>query len=755
MEGRAAGAGRMPASFAPRPRQLGRRASEASSGIPLVRRAGLLRRLADVGDEVSLVVVEAPRGYGKTTTVRQWADSSAAYVCWAPVRARHGDPGRLAAALMTALLEVRVPSAPGVAGTVSGTALEQVASRIGQVARAGPVTLVLDDLQQARGRGAVDMVAALAALMPAGSRIVVTSDRPLRWRVGTLVAERRYLRFGSEDLTFDAGETAALLAAAGLEMPPEAVDELVGRTGGWAMGLHLALPALAASLDPSDCVRTLDGDDAVFRGYFRQQVLAGLSAETMAFLMRTAVLERVSGPLCDTVLGTSGSGGRLAEVRDLGLHVEPDDETGDWYRYHPLFAQMLTGELRRREPGRDLSIHRSASLWYEAQGRLDMAIEHALAGRADVTAGRLIVAHTQVLNSQGRIAEVRRWLDRLGEDVLASYPPLAPMAAWVWALTGDGHRARRALGVAEAGSFQGPLPDGSACLESAVLRVRAALAPRGVQAMLADARRAVALEPAGSRWHSMASLLLGVASWLNGSFEDAVPWLESAQQFGTASQGPGAASALAQLAWLAAQREDWPMAQACADDSTEHVLAGGLQGYMPSLLSYLVNARVALHRGHADQATIWTRRALDLYVWPSPVAFPWLAVQAAVTLGRLQLELGDPRAATARLAEARADLRLLRPPGVLAGLVEELERELADAQGYPEPGGDSLSAAELRVLRLLPSHLSLAQIADEFVVSRNTVKGHVSAIYRKLGVGNRTEAVHRALEAGLLEEAPR
>jgi LuxR family maltose regulon positive regulatory protein len=273
--------------------------------------------------------------------------------------------------------------------------------------------------------------------------------------------------------------------------------------------------------------------------------------------------------------------------------------------------------------------------------------------------------------------------------------------------------------------------------------------------MLADARRAVALEPAGSRWHSMASLLLGVACWLNGSFEDAVPWLESAQQFGTASQGPGAASALAQLAWLSAQREDWPMAQACADDSTEHLLAGGLQGYMPSLLSYLVNARVALHRGHADQATIWTRQALDLYVWPSPVAFPWLAIQAAVTLGRLQLELGDPRAATARLAEARAELRLLRPPGVLAGLVEELARELADAQGHPEPDGESLTAAELRVLRLLPSHLSLAQIADELVVSRNTVKGHVAAIYRKLGVGHRTEAVHRALGAGLLEQAPR
>ena len=672
-------------------------------------------------------------------------------MCWVQVTARHGDPDRLAAAVTQALLEAGVPLAAEDAATAPATTPEELAARIRQVARAGPVALVLDDLQQARGPAAVGLVAGLAALMPAGSRIVVTADRPMRWRLGKLVAERRHLRFGSQDLTFDAEETEALLAAAGFQLDADAVDELVRRTGGWAMGLHLALPALTASLDPSARVRTLDGADEVFRGYFQQR-LAGLSAKTISFLMRTAVLERVCGSLCDSVLGTSGGEAWLAEVGALGLYVAPEDDTGRWHRYHPLFAQMLADELRRREPGSDLSIHRSASLWYEAQGRPDMAIEHALAGRADVTAARLIAAHTQALTSQGRIADVRRWLDRLEEDVLASYPPLAPMAAWVWALTGDGHRARQALGMAEAGSFRGPLPDGSSCLESAILRVRAALAPHGVEAMLDDARRAVALEPPGSRWHPTAALMLGVALWVNGAPEEAAAWLESAQRFGTASQAPGVASALAQLAWLSSRREDWPMAQACAEESTERIRAGGLQEYMPTLLSYLVNARVALQDGKTDQAMIWLREALDLYVWPSPVAFPWLGVQAAVTLGRLQLKLGDRPAAVTRLAEARTHLQLLRPSGVLGSLVEELAHELVDAEGHTVlQGGGSLSAAEIRVLRLLPSYLSLAQIADELVISRNTVKGHVAAIYRKLGAANRTEAVRRAQEAGLLE----
>jgi LuxR family maltose regulon positive regulatory protein len=270
--------------------------------------------------------------------------------------------------------------------------------------------------------------------------------------------------------------------------------------------------------------------------------------------------------------------------------------------------------------------------------------------------------------------------------------------------------------------------------------------------MLADAERAVALEPPGSRWQSMASLLLGVARWVTGAPDDAVLWLESAHRFGTADQRPGAVSALGQLAWLAARREDWVMAEACTRQATELIRTAGLQEYMPSLITYLVNARVALQHDEPDQAIAWMRSARRLYLSPSPAAFPWLAVQAAVTLGHLQLELGDDQAARVRLAEARAHVRRLRPAGVLADLVDGLARAVALAEHHADAEDRAhLTAAQVRVLRLLASHLSLAQIGDELSVTRNTVKGHVAAIYRKLGAANRAEAVRRGHDQGLLD----
>ena len=684
-------------------------------------REALLRRLEALGDEVSLVVLEAPRGYGKTTVLGQWAAGTHAAVHLVRGGATAAEVARLTA------------------GRDGAQALK----------------LIVDDFTETRGAADVATLSALASRMPIGCQIVLATDRPVRWRLGGLVAQGRYAEFGRDDLAFDEGETTEWLAAAGLWLGPEAVTELVRRTAGWPMGLRLALPALRASTDASARVWTLDGAEAAFADYFTGEVLAGLPTRTVRFLLRSSVLARVTGALCDSALQMTAGEERLTEVRALGLPVFPEDGSGDWYGYHPLFAQMLTAELRRREPGLDLAIHRRAALWYEGDGQPIAAIEHALAGGGGVTAGRLIVAYTQALNGEGRIAEARFWLDRVDDDVVATYPPLGPMAAWVWALTGDPRRALRALALAEAGSFDGPLPDGSVTLESAVLRARAALAPHGVQAMLRDAERAVALESPGSRWQSMAALLLGVARWLTGAADEAIHWLESAQRFGTADQAPGSVTALGQLAWLAAERGDWAMAESCARQSTELIGEADLQTYMPSLITYLVNARVALQRDEPDEAIAWMRSARRLYVSPSPVAFPWLAVQAAVTLGHLQLQLGDEQGARARLGEARGHLRRLRSAGVLGDLVEALATAVAVAEQHADAEDRAhLTAAEERVLRLLATHLSLARIGDELVVTRNTVKGHVAAIFRKLGVGNRADAVRVGREQGLIDRGP-
>ena len=203
---------------------------------------------------------------------------------------------------------------------------------------------------------------------------------------------------------------------------------------------------------------------------------------------------------------------------------------------------------------------------------------------------------------------------------------------------------------------------------------------------------------------------------------------------------------------LAADRGDWPMARTYYRESANHIAAGRLQNYMPTLVCHLAGARVALQRGDVDRTRAELQAAVALYETPSSAAFPWLTVQAAVLLGRLHLDLGDLAAAAGMLADARRHVITLPNAGVLPAWIDDLAGAVEDASARSKTKeATTLTAAELGVLRLLPTHLSLGQIADEHVVSRNTVKTQVASIYRKLGVNDRAEAVNRARAQGLLD----
>ena len=273
--------------------------------------------------------------------------------------------------------------------------------------------------------------------------------------------------------------------------------------------------------------------------------------------------------------------------------------------------------------------------------------------------------------------------------------------------------------------------------------------------MLADAGRAVALEPLGSRWHTLARLLEGAARLVAGSVPEANAAFEDAARAGGAKQRPGASFALAMRALTAAADGDWATAASCAHEG-QRLVDETLWDSMTSVAVFAADAQVALHRGNTRRALYQLREAERLYQDPSPVAFPWLAVHVAIVLGRLQLGLGNVAAAESRLAEARRALALLPTQGVLNGQVESFASQLESGAGDREAEGEAgLTKAELRVLRLLPTHYTLGEIGAELVVSRNTVKSQVAAIYRKLDVANRAEAVRRAQESGLIPPQPR
>jgi LuxR family maltose regulon positive regulatory protein len=182
------------------------------------------------------------------------------------------------------------------------------------------------------------------------------------------------------------------------------------------------------------------------------------------------------------------------------------------------------------------------------------------------------------------------------------------------------------------------------------------------------------------------------------------------------------------------------------------VETAGLPEYLSSIACYLARARVAVHNGDIAEARRHVGRALRLYVSPSPVAFPWFATQAAIVLGRILLDLDDHPAARLKVAEAGRYLNRLLTEGVLRDQHRRLAMDLARHGGRPRvPSAMTLTAAELRVLDLLPTHLTLGEIADDLHVSRNTVKSQVSSVYRKLRAVTRTEAVREGRNLGLIE----
>jgi LuxR family transcriptional regulator, maltose regulon positive regulatory protein len=720
-----------------------------------VPRDGLVRRLAAVSDDIPLIVVVAPAGYGKTTALSQWARADDRPFGWLQLDESDSDPALLLRHIAMALRGIRfddavwrVLAAPG--GPSVGAAVQRLVAALR--AHGKPAVLVLDDVHSIRRSAALDVVVTLAASLPPGCHLVAAAQRRPGLKIGRLRSQGRCIELGPADLAFATAEANALLSMAGVQLPDDAVQALVRRTEGWPAGVYLAALSLQGRSDAEAAARHIAGSNRYIVDYFWDEVLNRQSAETVRFLLRTSTLDTMCGPLCDAVLDTTGSAAWLTELQGLNLFMVPLDERGEWYRYHRLFAEMLLSELRRREPGEEYRIRRRAARWFEEHGLPEQAITHALAGQDTATAARLISRHAQRFSNEGRVTLVRSWLETLDDDDLQRHPPLAVMAAWVWAFTGDAPRAHRSLHIAESGTFDGVLPDGSASLASALARARAALAPYGIDRMLADTKRAVKLEPPGSPWHPLAAALHGTACMLTGSPGDAAKAFERAARLGREEQRPSASFALAQQSLLAADRGDWSTAETCATESRQVMEEAHLLAYPTALLTYAACARVAAHRADTQAAWADAVTALRLYQRPSPVALPWLGAQAAIVLGRILLDLGDEPAARLKATEAGRHLASLLTEGVLRERYLQLVADLDRARRRSRAKDAAhLTKAELRILRLLPTHLSLNEIAQELFISRNTVKSQVAAVYLKLNATNRTEAVEQGRTSGLLD----
>ncbi len=711
----------------------------------VVERTALLNRLLDAREQV--IAVTAPAGYGKTTLLSDWAERRGARVGWVACDEIDDNPGALWTAVSDALRS-RVPLtdvAPPLTQPEDGAAI--VARLRLEAKGAGrTIAMVLDQVETLTNPETQRSLAAFARTVPLGWTLVLASREELPIPASRLRVERRLLELGPTDLAMSRAEAADLLAGVGVEIPGPRISELVWLTEGWPAALYLAARAIEnGEVTPK---RPFSGTDRSMHDYLRAEVLDRLPAAERNLLVRTSILDQVSGPLADAVVGGSSATRLLDRLRRHNLLVVPLGSQDEWYRSHPLLRQALQAELGARSAGRASRLHARAAVWYQENGDLERAIDHAYLGGDAEGFGRLVLAAMQQVWASGQIDTVLQWMEQLGRRSPAPHTPaMIAHGALIFALLGRPGDAERWAAVAESLPAHGVLPDGDT-VEGTMAYLRANLCRDGIVAMRADAEEALrGLGPA-SPYRATMVYAEGLSYLLEGDLDRADACLAHAYDLGTSIETPLTALVLAEQFEVAVERGDWTAAETLIAHALELVARGPYAEYWTSALVFAAGARAAAHRGDMAEARELARRGARLRPLLTS-ALPVVSVQALLELARAYLALVDPEGARATLEQARGILQQRPDLGTLATATRQLGERVAQITEATPVGASTLTAAELRLVPLLPTHLTYPEIGERLFISRHTVKTHAGSVYRKLGASSRAEAVERIKELGL------
>lgn len=707
-----------------------------------VDRRGLVEMLTTTDADV--ITLTAPTGYGKTTTLAQWARVQTQPLAWLSLRRDDNVAktflSRLAASMRRAgimtLDDVAMFQFMSDAPAVSEGA-SQFARRLELVVD-GPVTIVIDEVNVLRSRAVLDIIAELVRQLEGQVRFAFASHATPKIRLSAVRARGGLLEINAEHLAFSIGEVEQLTEGMGLD--PKIAADIVESTEGWPVATFLtAIAAREGKLDPA---KSLIEGQRHLHEFVKSEIVSHLSKQRRTFLTRVSLLEQMSGPLCDAVIGADGSQHLLESLdRDTYLihHVDHDNT---WFVMGRVLREALSTEFEHHDPEAARAVHRSAAAWYGENGLLLQAIGHALkAGDTDAFVSLMELLIKDRYNS-GHIADVLRWMGWLESNMsLDKYPRLASMGALVHIQEGNVLGAERWLDAAS----RGPADADAAAV---IGLVRAAATRAGVKQMIKDIS---ALEAAqsGSRWLPGILVIKGLAHLMDGDNDRAEASYVEAARLGLENQSVMAViRALGQRALIAIGRQDWDLAGSLADQALAVIDANGLDGYHGSGPPLVAAARCARHNNDILGAQRLLARAAKVRPLLG-VAVPGEAVRILLEMAKAHIELSDVAGANPLIREAE-EIILQRPDlGVLPAGVAVVKESLAGL-GQGRVALPGLTKAELRVLPHLATHMSFPEIGDQLFVSRHTIKSQATSIYRKLGCSTRSEAIAKAYEVGLL-----
>ena len=722
----------------------------------IVDRPRLLRAL-DAGEGVPVTLVAAPAGYGKTTAVRAWCASRQAPIAWVTLDAGDNDPMRLWMYAATAVDRVREGLGRGALQrlSVAPGAIEPPVDELmnGIEAFGTGLVLVFDDLQSVTDDECLASINYALERLPAAARLVVISRADPALRLARLRAQGGLAELRADELAFTVEEAHELLVErGGIDLGAEEVELLHERTEGWPAALLLASIWLRRLDDPRHAVRDFGGSHRFVADYLTHEVLESLDEDARSFLLHASVLGRFTPELCNGVLGRSDSAAMLAGLERSNLFVARL-EHGGWFRVHSLFAEFASAQLAATDAGAAPAIHRRAASWLRSHGLPVEAAEHAAAAGDHDFVGQLLVENHLSMIRAGGAKTLLRWVRTLPDEKVVEYPELAVGAATAAAMVGRSTlEQRRFLRLADRARTERPDRFGR-YVQAVDAMVRAGSVDGDVGQAVVDGRRAVELAQAEADDVLVAALAgLARAFYFAGELDQA--WtaaLGAVEHPDAERRPPGHAFARSTLALVAVERGRLGSARTHAEK------AKSIAGRVGSSRSWIgANASAALGgvlAGEGNLAEAERELAHAEHLVRDEVAtvhHAWLLVE----LARVRCRRGRLDEAEATLRSAREELGDLVDAGRIPSLAAEVERELEQARSRAADGDllEPPSEAELAVLRLLASDLSVRQIGGELFLSPNTVRSHTRAIYRKLGVNSRADAVARAGVFGLLAQ---
>jgi len=509
-----------------------------------VNRPRLIEQL-NQGRDKALILVSAPAGYGKTTLVSSWLRETNLPSCWVSLDENDNDLRRFLEYFIAALQKV----IPGLETDVQGMLGMQPAPMdilvnllINEIAEhAIPFVLVLDDFHFIQAPPILEAVTFLLEHTPPQMHLVLLTRTDPPFPLSRLRVRNQLLEVRADHLRFTPAEiTIFLNEVMGLKLPADDLKTLEARTEGWIAGLQLAALSMQGTKNPHDFIYDFAGSHRYIMDYLAEEVLQLQPENIRLFLLKTSILDRMNGSLCDAVVNadaTKSFNGQatLEFLEQMNLFVIPLDNEKHWYRYHHLFADVLNRYLEKQLPDQVRDLHRRAAQWYEQNDFVLEALRHSLAAGDHDSAVRLIEQNGCMLMMRGEAVTLRGWIEAVKYDA-DSHPWLAILKAWVFALTGSPERVEPVLRSADRFVSPTNLTLRMKIMLGSMAAVRAYLANlRGDTGKAVDfAQQALDYLPSkvpfSRSLRSLTTSIVGDASWINGDPERArAAYREAAQ----------------------------------------------------------------------------------------------------------------------------------------------------------------------------------------------------------------------------------